>query len=313
MVTNQDEPIKVCVIILVFNHEKFIAKAIEGVLAQRVNFNYEIIIGEDCSSDRSVEIIDAFVSQYPEKIRRLSPQQNQGLWMNGLRALAACKGKYVALMDGDDWWTYEGKLQAQVDFLDKNSDYIACFHDAKIVVSEPQNSATAKYFQSYRYYSQIYHYQDELRPWDLVERTIIPTSSFVFRNLDIGKELRSYKDICESLDWLTQLILIKHSKFKYFNESWSVYNNNSGGMTKKVATSSFINNNIKVLRRLLKDECYHNFKHHIYYMLAKEATNMFFLDDSSITKNKRIRLIGSYILNMQMHVYYRVRSLLKEV
>jgi glycosyltransferase involved in cell wall biosynthesis len=310
---NEAAKVKVSVGILVYNHEKYIAKAIEGVLAQKVNFDYEIVIGEDCSTDRSAEVIDQYVTKYPDKIRRLSPERNQGLWMNSMKVQDAWRGEYIALMDGDDWWVYENKLQTQIDFLDQNHEYTGCFHDAEIVVPEHEDSTTSKYFQTFRYYSQIYHYRADLLPWDLVERTIIPTSSFVFRNLDIRKELNSYGDTYESLDWLMQLIVIKHSKFRYFNEPWSVYNNNSGGMTKKVATSNFINNNVKVLRRLLNDECYRNFKHHIYHMMAKEATNMFFLDDPSITKRERRKMIVSYIVNMQKHLYYRVLSLLKEL
>jgi glycosyltransferase involved in cell wall biosynthesis len=309
----KSEQIKVSVVITVFNHEKYIAKAIEGVLAQKVNFDYEIIVGEDCSTDRSAEIIDCYVSQYPKRIKRLSPHQNQGVWMNALRVQDVCRGRYIALMDGDDWWVHEAKLQTQVDFLDENPDYSGSFHDAEIIVSEPEDGTTAKYFQSFRHYSQIYHYRTDFHPWDLLDRTIIPTSSFVFRNLDIRRELSSYRGIGASLDWFIQLIVIKHSKFRYFNEPWSVYNNNSGGMTKKVATVSFINNNINVLQRLLDDEFYRNFKHHVYHLIAKEATNMFFLDDPSITKSKRRKMIASYILNMQKHVYHRVLSLVKQL
>ncbi|MEM6399437.1 MAG: glycosyltransferase family 2 protein, partial [Cyanobacteria bacterium P01_D01_bin.116] len=112
----------VSVSLVTFNHEKFIAQAIESVLLQEVDFSYEIIIGEDFSSDKTREIVIEYQKQYPDIIRLILPEENLGYYGQKIfvQTLQACRGKYIALLDGDDYWTTPNKLQQQVDFLDNH-------------------------------------------------------------------------------------------------------------------------------------------------------------------------------------------------
>ena len=102
---------KLSVMMITYNHEKFIAQTLESVLAQKVNFDYEIVIGEDCSTDRTREILMDFYRRYPKRIVPLLRDKNIGAMRNMEATLAACKGNYLALLEGDDYWTCPEKLQ----------------------------------------------------------------------------------------------------------------------------------------------------------------------------------------------------------
>ncbi|WP_316814826.1 glycosyltransferase family 2 protein [Pedobacter nyackensis] len=114
-----------------YNHEKYIAQAIEGFLMQKTTFKYEILIGEDCSTDGTRKIVDEYAAKYPDRIKLITSETNVGAHQNVVRVIKEVKGKYIALCDGDDYWTNPLKLQKQVDFLDQNQDYIMCCHYSK--------------------------------------------------------------------------------------------------------------------------------------------------------------------------------------
>lgn len=122
---------KVSVCMITYNHEKFITQAVESVMMQKTDFDYELVIGEDCSIDRTREIVIELQEKYADKIRLLLPQENLGMHRNFAQTLEACTGEYVAFLEGDDYWTSPCKLQKQVEILDRNSEFVICFHNAK--------------------------------------------------------------------------------------------------------------------------------------------------------------------------------------
>jgi hypothetical protein len=124
---------KLSVMLKAFNQEPFIAQAIESALAQRTSFPVEIVIGEDCSTDHTREIVERYASKYPSRIRILARERNLGMARNTLVLYEECRGEYIAWLDGDDYWTSPDKLQRQVDFLDANPGHTLCFHDTLIV------------------------------------------------------------------------------------------------------------------------------------------------------------------------------------
>src|SRR5213593_3247277 len=123
---------KVSVVMTTYNHEKFIARAIDGVLMQQTDFAYEIIIGEDCSSDKTRSIVIDFHKKHLDKIHLILPAENLGNDGNSIlvQGLQAAHGEYVALLDGDDYWTSASKLQKQVKFLEDHHQCSICFHNA---------------------------------------------------------------------------------------------------------------------------------------------------------------------------------------
>src|SRR5467141_3301249 len=133
---------KVSVLITTYNQEDFIAQAINSVLSQEVNFAYEIVIGEDASTDRTREMVLEFQAENPDKIRVLlrdpvAAERDRSAGVGGKRGfvngLRACQGEYVALLECDAYWTDIQKLQKQVDFLENHPEYALCFHNATMV------------------------------------------------------------------------------------------------------------------------------------------------------------------------------------
>jgi glycosyltransferase involved in cell wall biosynthesis len=116
-----------------YNQDKFIAQTIESFLMQQTNFPFEIVVGNDCSTDGTSAIIQSFKERYPGKIKIISAVKNAGAHQNMIDTLDACTGKYIALCDGDDYWTSPLKLQKQVDFLEQNPEYIICCHYTRVI------------------------------------------------------------------------------------------------------------------------------------------------------------------------------------
>src|SRR4028118_1050538 len=113
-----------------YNHEKYIAEAIEGVLMQRTDFDFDLVIGEDCSTDLTRQIVLSYKEKYPEKIRLVLPDKNLGMNQMFEATYSLCTAPYVAWIDGDDYWTDPLKLQKQFDFLEKHREFVFCFHNA---------------------------------------------------------------------------------------------------------------------------------------------------------------------------------------
>lgn len=119
-----NEKLAVCsVLMITYNHEKYIAEAIDSVIMQKTNFDYVIVIGEDCSTDKTREIVLEYKAKYPNKIKLLLQEKNVGMMQNFIDTLKVCSGKYIAMLEGDDYWTDPYKLQKQVDFLEANPEY----------------------------------------------------------------------------------------------------------------------------------------------------------------------------------------------
>jgi glycosyltransferase involved in cell wall biosynthesis len=120
----------VSVKMITYNHEPYISQAIEGVLKQKTDFPIELIIGEDCSTDRTREIVLEYQKKYPNKIRVLISESNIGGNKNSKRVYAACRGKYVAYCEGDDYWHNPDKLQIQIGYMEAHTEVGLVHSDA---------------------------------------------------------------------------------------------------------------------------------------------------------------------------------------
>lgn len=110
----------VSVCMTTYNHEKYIVQAIESVLGQRTTFAVEVVVGEDCSTDSTLAICRKYEEQYPDRVRVVASESNIGMHRNYRRTIEACRGKYIAMLDGDDWFSDMDKLQIQVEQLEKS-------------------------------------------------------------------------------------------------------------------------------------------------------------------------------------------------
>lgn len=218
----------VTVCILTYAHKEFIEQAINGALIQKINFPYEILIGDDCSTDGTNEIIRKYQNQYPDKIRLLVSDRN--LWqplpniatgLMGIALLQACRGKYIALCEGDDYWTDPLKLQKQVDFLEANPDFAICFHNVAIINEDyPERNRLNN---------------DDLTPEISTLDNLLEGNNYIATCSAVIKTnlIQNLPDWFTSLpfgDYGLYLIAARHGKIKYINNVMSVYRIHPGGI-----------------------------------------------------------------------------------
>ncbi|TKC03704.1 glycosyltransferase family 2 protein [Pedobacter frigoris] len=176
----QQDEILVSVCCITYNHQKYISQALEGFLMQDTDFRYEIIIGEDHSTDETRAIIQKYASKYIDVIKLVSHSQNVGAIKNQLSVLEAAKGKYIAMCDGDDFWTDPLKLQKQVDFLESHPDYVICCHHTEVI-----NDRDETIYLKEKPEALEFNYGDVL----LGKREETRICSLMMRNLDEVKEI----------------------------------------------------------------------------------------------------------------------------
>lgn len=170
---NQDKPL-VSVCMITYNHAKFIAEAIEGVLMQEVDFEVELVIADDSSTDRTGEIVQSYIDTHPRGswIKYTRHAVNKGMMANFVWALEQCMGEYIALCDGDDYWIELLKMKKQVDFLNENHDFSLVSHVSKKISFK--NSDLSLFGNLSR---DVYQLKDHDYHF-----LAIPTASIVFRN-----------------------------------------------------------------------------------------------------------------------------------
>jgi glycosyltransferase involved in cell wall biosynthesis len=280
------------------NHAQFIEKCIRSVVEQKCTYNYKIYVFDDCSTDGTAEIVKKLAVENPDSISFYENEKNMGVLHSVRKAIGLpCKAKYFAFLDGDDYWCYDGKLQAQIDFLEANPEYSACFHDAEI--HQMNNSGNAEFLKKtkigWKTYSQMNKYYPDFEPQMLVTRTIIPTSSLVCRWKNLENFMQNYRFKEFSFSWALELELIKNSKFRYFNECWSVYNDHVGGISKRGSLFDFKRNNINILESLLDDDFYRFYAPEIYQTICSEFRMMIKSDEGlRLSKREYRKLLSEY-------------------
>jgi len=223
--------VMVSIFCITYNHSKFIAKALDGFLMQQCNFKTEIIIGDDCSTDGTTEIIDDYIVKHPGKIRRLASPTNIGATKNLIRVALETKGKYVATCDGDDFWIDPLKLQKQVDFLEANPDYVMCCHYSR----EINYNDTELIYMNFNPVPIKYSFTDLL----MNKQQETATASIVYRNNDSIKKLYTNEWFakCTASDKLLKLYSTWATGKKVYvmPEVMSCYRRHSGGIWSPVA------------------------------------------------------------------------------
>ena len=212
---------KLSVLLITYNHEKYIIQALESILTQKVNFDFEIIIGDDFSQDKTASIVHRFYSTYQKKIVPVLRKKNSGMMNNFVDVLQKAKGKYIALCEGDDYWTDTLKLQKQVDFLEANEDFAISSHN--VVVKNEETGATEEWLG--REHKDVYTVSDLLK-----YGSGGATCSLIFKKDAVGKIPDWFYERYGG-DWALQILCTKHGKMKYFTEPMGVYRRNEAGIS----------------------------------------------------------------------------------
>lgn len=127
------EDIKVSVICVTYNHELYIRQALDSILNQKTDFRFEVLVGEDCSKDKTRDILKEYEQNYPDIFRMYYREKNLGATLNEYELMMDAKGDYIAALELDDIWIDENKLQKQYDFLEAHNEYIGVAHDFDII------------------------------------------------------------------------------------------------------------------------------------------------------------------------------------
>lgn len=223
---NRSNDIKVSVIVLTYNQEHIIGRTIESILAQKTDFIFEIIIGEDASpSDNTRAVCEAYTQKYSNIIRLMPKAPNKGLLKNYMDCVKECRGKYIASCSGDDWWHNPDKLQMQVEFLEANTDYGVVYTDFDMY-----NEITGNII---KYYNRVRHitppsgniYKDLLKGNKIAAGTVMFRKSTFDQCVDIDMFFNQGFMMEDYPMWLSMAV---KTKFKYIDESTFSYSLNQG-------------------------------------------------------------------------------------
>jgi len=215
---------RLSVCLITYNHRPFIQQAIDSVLEQQTDFPLEIVIGDDGSDDGTTEIVQQYQSRHPDKIRLLLSRKNLGRHtgngrLNFIRTLRACRGEFIALLEGDDYWTAPHKLQRQVDALTAHPEWSICFHSTRYFWEDGSKEPFEFPLQFSREVSTLD---------DLLSGNFIQTCSAVLRNSHIG-ELPDWFVHCGAGDWPLFALTAQHGDIGYLREVMAAYRVHSGG------------------------------------------------------------------------------------
>ena len=214
--------ILVSIVCITYNHEKYIRDTLEGIINQKVSFGYEVIVHDDASTDRTAEIIKEYEEKNPHIFRCIYRKENrtskEGVaWERELYRM--CRGKYIALCEGDDFWIDYHKLQIQVEWMENHPEYIMTAHNALRLNCGTGECVSINPYEENR----------ELFPRDIILQKDgnLPTASLVMRH-DI-KEIESFYYKCGIGDFVLQLFCISKGRVYYFDRIMSVYRFNHEG------------------------------------------------------------------------------------
>lgn len=214
------------IVCITYNHERFIRDCLEGFVMQKTDFPFEILINDDASTDKTADIIREYEAKYPDLFRCVYQTENQwgkkSVWTDILFPMV--QGKYVALCEGDDYWTDPLKLQKQVDFLDVHSDFSVCFHP--VTVHFDDNSEPDKIFPN----EKERFYKTELTLTDLLDHNFIQTNSVVYRWRFHHDPLALMPNDILPGDWFLHLLHAQTGKIAFLPDVMAVYRRNQGGI-----------------------------------------------------------------------------------
>jgi len=267
---------KVSVLVTTYNHEKYIAQAINSILMQQVSFDYEVIVGEDCSADSTRDIVIDYRKRNPDKIRLILPKENLGSMGNKIFAQLSktAKGQYVALLDGDDYWTSPHKLQNQVDFLDTRPECSGCFHGVIDFYEDDSREACISPSPDLR---------RNLFLEDILVTPTVHAGAIMYRNGLF--EIPDWFYTSQVGDWEWFVFIAQQGTIGYIDEVMAVYRRHSGGCYHASSPFDKLNNRIQTLKninvhlnfrynrflRRMISQCYHFLS--VEYAISNDLSN----------------------------------------
>jgi hypothetical protein len=224
---------------ITYNQERYIAQAVTSALEQVTDFPVEIVIGEDCSTDGTRAILQELQQAHPDRIRLLLRDENLGMFGNFADTLSQCQGEFVALLEGDDYWTSPHKLQRQVDAMRANPHWAICFHTTRCV-SEPSN--------------EVFDYPNfpvarESSLQDLLKRNIMQTCSVLYRRSAIPF-LPGWMTDLPLVDWPLHVLVAQQGAIGFLPERMATYRIHGAGVWATKSLRFRLTGTMRMLQRL---------------------------------------------------------------
>jgi len=289
----KQEPL-VSVWMTTYNHERYIAEAIKSVVMQKTKFKFELVIGEDCSTDNTAKICREYAQMYPDIIKLFVREKNLGMMENGFQTFSQTKGKYIACLEGDDYWIDDNKLQMQVDALENDKNAVICFTKVKFwdEISQEYVENTALNFIDKSRFSFF----------DILKLNVISTGSVLFEN-KFNSMLPQEIYLFPIGDWLIYLFLMLNgNEAIYLNKVTTVYRKHDGGIYSQTSQLSRILLNISIYEKLLTLPQFQKYKSQIKKEISEKSYNVARIEskkdkpDSYLVKNGFRKTINNFNL-----------------
>ncbi len=256
---------------ITYNHESYIEEAIKGVLAQKIDAKLELIIGDDCSTDGTMILLDKYKNEYPSLIKVIRRNFNVGMMQNFIDVLRQCRGDYIAICEGDDYWIDPKKIAKQLEILEMESSVDLVFTNVKVFKQESQilapNWASIK--------GQCFSTRD------LISGNFITTCTVLFRN-KLNESLLTSLAHFKLGDWALYLLLLNEFKTKayFLDENTTVYRQHDGGIYSSITTDKRIKSVLSVYEQLLKQP---NFSQYRNLIFRKISSIYYFLGCTTVS------------------------------
>ena len=216
---------KVSIVVTTYNHERFIAKALDSILEQNISFPVEVLVGEDDSQDSTREIVEEYASTHRGRISLVLQDRKNVIRIDGVETgrfnfmdlIGRASGEFIAFCEGDDYWTDRGKLQMQVDYLTANQEVSMCFHDAFMITDTGDRKSFPDLGEERRFNTR-----------DLFTQWFIPTSSMLFRNKVVFPPW--FTDVISG-DIPLHFLLSEQGELAYLPRCMSAYRKHPGGIS----------------------------------------------------------------------------------
>jgi glycosyltransferase involved in cell wall biosynthesis len=312
----EQNEIMVSVCMITYNHENFISEAIEGVLMQNTNFKFELVIGEDFSTDRTRKIVQQYAAKYPNIIKALLPEENLGVRDNFLQTIEPCKGKYIALCEGDDYWIDPNKLQKQVDFLEANDEYVLSHTNGFFKTNEKLED-WHKWVNLEGYIPSSFYYGSVVRSCSVLLRT---------KHLEDFILILRDSNVKIVIDWILFAFFSTKGLVNYINEKTCVYRLNQYSVTNDKRYLSRLNHELDVIEvnKVLRDKIFIGCLNELYsnkylenktiHVKMKFAFNTF---NYKLAKELRILINDKKILKYKFlssnHLIFLMACLVKKI
>lgn len=243
-----DAPI-LAVYMITYNHQDYIDQAIESVIGQITNFNFKLFIGDDASSDDTFKKCLIWKERYPHKIVLLNTEKNLGVFDNANRVFTACiqsGAKYIALLEGDDYWSDLNKLQRQVDILESDENIAGSYHNTEFLYKDGERKPMKK---SLPLVLELKEVISKYAPFH--------TSSFVFRAKDFCRP--SWFQKIDSVDLAMYVWHAQFGRFEGINEVMSTYRIHSSSLTASESHKNYFHDKRVILHRMMQGKINHQY------------------------------------------------------